>query len=30
MKPFNTNLEPAMSNLRNGRVILNFNNSFLV
>ena len=28
-KPFDTNLEPTMSNLANGRVILRFNNSVL-
>ena len=27
IKPFDTNLEPTMSNLANGRVILKFNNS---
>ena len=30
IKPFDTNLEQTMSNLANGRVILNFNNSVLV
>ena len=30
IKPFDTNLEPTMSNLANGRVILKFNNSVLV
>ena len=30
IKPFNTILEQAMSNLANGRVILKFDNSFLV
>ena len=30
IKPFDTNLEPAMSNLANGRVILKFNKSVLV
>ena len=30
IKPFDTNLEPTMSNLANGRVILKFNNSILV
>ena len=29
-KPFDTNLEPTMSNVANGRVILKFNNSILV
>ena len=29
-KPFDTNLEPTMSNVANGRVILKFNNSVLV
>ena len=29
IKPFDTNLEPAMSNLANGRTILKFNNSVL-
>ena len=30
IKPFDTNFEPTMSNLANGRVILKFNNSVLV
>ena len=30
MKPFDTNLEPIMSNLATGRVILKFSNSVLV
>ena len=30
LKPFDTNLEPTMSNLANGRVILKYNNSVLV
>ena len=30
IKPFDTNLEPTMSNLANGRVTLKFNNSVLV
>ena len=30
IKPFDTNLEPPMSNLANGRVILKFNNYILV
>ena len=30
IKPFDTNLEPAMSNLANGGVILKFSNSVLV
>ena len=30
IKSFDTNLEPTMSNLANGRVILKFNNSCLV
>ena len=30
IKPFDTNLEPTMSNLANGRVILKFNSSVLV
>ena len=30
LKPFDTNLEPTMSNLANGRVILKCNNSVLV
>ena len=30
MEPFNTNLQPTMSNLANGRVILKSNNSVLV
>ena len=30
IKPFHTNLEPTMSNLANGRVILKFNNYVLV
>ena len=30
IKPFDTNFEPTMSNLVNGRVILKFNNSVLV
>ena len=30
VKPFNTNLEPTMSNLANGRVILKFSNSVFV
>ena len=30
IKPFDTNLEPAMSNLANGGVILKFSNSALV
>ena len=30
IKSFDTNLEPAMSNLANGIVILNFNNSVVV
>ena len=30
IKPFGTNLEPAVSNLNNGRVILKFNNSVYV
>ena len=29
IKPFDTNLEPTMSNLANGRVNLKFNNSVL-
>ena len=29
IKQFDTNLEPTMSNLANGRVILKFNNSVL-
>ena len=30
MKPFDTNLEPIMSNLATSRVILKFSNSVLV
>ena len=30
IKPFDTNLEPTMSNLANGKRILEFNNSILV
>ena len=30
IKPFHTNLEPPMSNLANGRLVLKFNNSVLV
>ena len=30
IKPFDINLEPAMSNLANGQVILKFSNSVLV
>ena len=30
IKPFDTNLEPTMSNLGNNKVILKFNNSVLV
>ena len=30
IKPFDTNLEPTLSNLANGRVILKFNKSALV
>ena len=30
IKPFDTNLEPTVSNLANGKVILKFNNSALV
>ena len=30
IKPFDTNLEPIMSNLANGRVISKFNNAVLV
>ena len=30
IKPFDTSLEPKMSNLVNGRVILKFNNSCLL
>ena len=30
IKPFDTNIEPIMSNLANGRVNLKFNNSVLV
>ena len=30
IKPFDINLEPTMSNLANGQVILKFNNSILV
>ena len=30
INPFDTSLEPTMSNLANGRVILKFNNSTLV
>ena len=30
IKPFDTNLEPTMSNLANGKVILKFNNSVVL
>ena len=30
IKPFDTNIEPTMSNLGNGKVVLKFNNSVLV
>ena len=30
IKPFDTNLEAIMSNLANGRVILKFNNSYII